>query len=566
MLIMSYHHRRYSIVIWTLSTAVFMVSCGTMPVPDMPQPSSIVAKTTVEEADKPANFSADATSNDENRLSGQQTADVTATQDAVANHQTSEVRDETSSAATDQPPAVEQYAEKVPINMGYAAVADVEDVEDVEVEATSLKSDEAILHEPVISKTQPSQTVFSAVTSDEHEPWRTATAQSSDKSKAELISTDGENNKIGVSATTASALVMLEGEPGIRSASQTESAKVPTFAVLTANDRVQNAIALLNEGDVQKAEKELADALVIEPNNRAARKLMQQLHETPADFFEEQEYFEYVLGPNETLFTVAEKFLEDPLEFYMLAKLNNIKYPNSMVPGKMLIVPGANRSATKEDSVSIPQPSPMQVQTRSAEPVNSEEDIQIERAKVYFAEHRYREAIELLKLHANKEPASKYIPVRELLAQCYIDLTDSLIIKGNLLEAQTTLESSVETLPGNMPLKTKLAMVRNNREAERLYRLGLQESENGKGDQAIKSFAKALQLNPSHEQAKKQIRDLRLTVVEEYHKRAMVLYRKQELNGAIEIWDDVLQLDPNHELAKQYRNRALELKRKIEQL
>ena len=91
-------------------------------------------------------------------------------------------------------------------------------------------------------------------------------------------------------------------------------------------------------------------------------------------------------------------------------------------------------------------------------------------------------------------------------------------------------------------------------------------SQTGKNDQALKTFVEALQLNPEHTQAKKQITDLRLTVVEDYHKQAMVLYRKQELSRAIEIWDDVLKLDPNHELARQYRAKALELKRKIEQL
>jgi tetratricopeptide (TPR) repeat protein len=55
-------------------------------------------------------------------------------------------------------------------------------------------------------------------------------------------------------------------------------------------------------------------------------------------------------------------------------------------------------------------------------------------------------------------------------------------------------------------------------------------------------------------------------VIESYHKKAMVLYRKQELGQAIQVWDKILQLDPNYELAKQYKAKALELQRKIEQL
>jgi tetratricopeptide (TPR) repeat protein len=354
---------------------------------------------------------------------------------------------------------------------------------------------------------------------------------------------------------------LLKSEPGNRQ-------EVPQFAVLTANDRVQNAITLLNAGDEQRAEKELADALVIEPNNRSARKLMQQLHESPTDFFTEEQTFEYVLKPNETLFSVAEKFLEDPLDFYMLAKLNDIKYPNSLVSGKRLIIPGENlllEQDSDEQSL-IPQADSQEAPHADTESVKNEDDIKIERAKVYFTEHRYQEAIELLTPYANKKPVSKFAPLRELLAKSYEALVTGMIKKGNLLDAQAALESSVEALPGNKPLKEQLTNVRNARESERLYRLGVQESQTGKQDQAIKTFAKALQLNPEHEQAKKQIIDLRLTVVENYHKQAMVLYRKQELSKAIEIWDMVLQLDPDYGLAKQYRARALELKRKIEQL
>ncbi len=47
---------------------------------------------------------------------------------------------------------------------------------------------------------------------------------------------------------------------------------------------------------------------------------------------------------------------------------------------------------------------------------------------------------------------------------------------------------------------------------------------------------------------------------------AMTEYRKQNLEKSIELWDAVLALDPNHELAKLYRARAVELKEKLEKL
>ncbi|WP_455209940.1 tetratricopeptide repeat protein [Kaarinaea lacus] len=533
-----------------------------MPVPSLPQPSSTVAKTKLETPHTTVNPSTASAATDNEPSSSSDSTIVSSTQVAEVEKENPGLKNDAPNPATVHSAGEVTSAEVVNVNSNLAA--------QVEIDTSQPTTVEDILQQPVISKTQPSKSVLATVTHNTHQllnrnKHQASASITSGSPDAGVVPTQIRATSINASTvSTSGALSMVEQVP-LKSESQVVEGEVPNYAVLTANDRVKNAINLLHDGDVQKAEKELADALVIEPNNRAARKLMRQLHESPADFFVDDEFFEYVLGPKDTLLSVAEKFLEDPLDFYMLAKLNDIKYPGSIVPGKTLMIPG-NNHIVEQSSTTPPAMNPREVQSKLPEPIKTEEDIQIERAKVYFAEHRYQEAIDLLKPYANKQPVSRYGPLRELLAQSYLNLTEVLIKKGKLLEAQTTLESSVDVLPGNRSLTTQLSMIRNNREAERLYHLGLEESQIGKEDQALKTFAKALQLNPMHEQAKKQITDLRLTVVEEYHKQAMVLYRKQELSRAIEIWDDVLKLDPGHELAKQYRARALELQRKIEQL
>ena len=353
--------------------------------------------------------------------------------------------------------------------------------------------------------------------------------------------------------------------------------EVPKFPIVTADDRVTNAITLLNHGEPARAKNELADALVIEPNNRSARKLMQQLNESPEEIFPEDQYFEYELRPNDTLISIAERFLKDPLDFYMLAKLNDIENPSQLIPGNVLKIPGENTSAMVNNVTPSPtgldahklEETPSEPSNKATPPPRYEksaEEIKFERAQVYFSEKRYKEAIALLRSSAHDQSTTKSADMRELLGSCYLAYANSLVTKGDLLEAQAILESSTEDLPNNKALSTQLQTVKNNREAERLYHLGLLESQAGKQDLALETFSKAVELNPLHVQAKKQITDLRLTVIDEYYKKAMVLYRKQELSAAIEMWDEVLRLDPNHELAKQYRAKALELKRKIEQL
>ena len=54
-------------------------------------------------------------------------------------------------------------------------------------------------------------------------------------------------------------------------------------------------------------------------------------------------------------------------------------------------------------------------------------------------------------------------------------------------------------------------------------------------------------------------------LVATFHQRAIVLYRDQQLDPAIALWDRVLAIDPGYEPATVYRTRALELKQRLKQ-
>jgi hypothetical protein len=50
------------------------------------------------------------------------------------------------------------------------------------------------------------------------------------------------------------------------------------------------------------------------------------------------------------------------------------------------------------------------------------------------------------------------------------------------------------------------------------------------------------------------------------HREALDAYRAQDLNRAIELWDQVLIIDPDHENARLYRAQAVELQVKLRSL
>jgi tetratricopeptide (TPR) repeat protein len=330
------------------------------------------------------------------------------------------------------------------------------------------------------------------------------------------------------------------------------------YRPLSAAEYVQNSITFLNIGLVDRAKKELDEALALDPANRTARKLMRQITMSPAEYFKDTEYFEYVMRPDDDLSTVAEKFLKDPLKFHILAKYNNLDNPAGLMPGKILKIPGEKPERFKRT------PQPMAAQNTTASSTETpiiEQDPKLKLARQHYDRGEYQKAIDLLDQYRSDNPNA-----RDLLVLSYTSYANALVEKAELLEAQTVLEKALSVQPDNNVLREQLRKVKNKRRAERLYQAGLEQHLAGNDDDAFRVFRKVLELNPKHMLARKQLTQIKPDLIETYHKKAMLLYRKQELKEAIKIWDEVLRIDPQHELAKLYRARALELKRRIEQL
>lgn len=102
--------------------------------------------------------------------------------------------------------------------------------------------------------------------------------------------------------------------------------------------------------------------------------------------------------------------------------------------------------------------------------------------------------------------------------------------------------------------------------ARRLQAESLTLLAQGHHQQALARLDAALTLNPRLQPAPGAgAAGLRKEVLAGYHQRAIVLYRDQQLDPAIALWDRVLAIDPGYEPAVVYRTRALELKQRLKQ-
>ena len=107
---------------------------------------------------------------------------------------------------------------------------------------------------------------------------------------------------------------------------------------LSPRDRVRLAIELLDQGDEGRAQVELHASLEEQPNNGAARRLLQQITEDPRTLLAGTPR-PYTVRQGETMSALAERFQGDALLFYALARYNDLEAPNQLSAGQRLMIP-----------------------------------------------------------------------------------------------------------------------------------------------------------------------------------------------------------------------------------
>ena len=113
----------------------------------------------------------------------------------------------------------------------------------------------------------------------------------------------------------------------------------PTLSAAAVQKLVTGAIELLEAGNEDQASADLQRALQSDPNHRLAQQLLKQISADPLATLG-RESFIYRVQPGETLSRIAQRFLGDVHQFYILARYNDIKVPRQLAGGQVIRVPG----------------------------------------------------------------------------------------------------------------------------------------------------------------------------------------------------------------------------------
>ncbi|RQP25390.1 LysM peptidoglycan-binding domain-containing protein [Piscinibacter terrae] len=119
------------------------------------------------------------------------------------------------------------------------------------------------------------------------------------------------------------------------------------------------AAVMLENGHEEQAKSELQRALAADPNNKLALNLMRQITADPVATLG-RESFAYTVRPNDSMSSIAGRFMGDIYSFYILARYNSIAVPKQVSGGQVLRIPGKAPppSVMRETAKAEPAPPP----------------------------------------------------------------------------------------------------------------------------------------------------------------------------------------------------------------
>ncbi|WP_293268916.1 LysM peptidoglycan-binding domain-containing protein [Neptunomonas sp.] len=346
---------------------------------------------------------------------------------------------------------------------------------------------------------------------------------------------------------------------------------------LKPSKRFTLAVNLLESGQPEKARVELVSYLNEKPKSTKAKEIIRQI-DTPVTTYFPQKHFNVTLKKGESLSTLSRDYLGNLYLFYALAKYNNITVPSMIDAGHTIRIPSTSKAlkykASKKPSTKSEKktsPPPKKAVPKTANEITSiaqkpQQPKVLETTPEVAKVSKVIKAQPTLPIEPSKASPPDYLELMyaALEKRDYASATENLeqLYMKNLITPEIESNSSEIYVRGARALESK-----NPKLASKYYLKSAKlQIKHGQQEQSIPSLQRSLALNPNNQAAKSIYRPLQQKLTDQYHRKASIAYRKQELNKAITLWKRVLEIDPNHNAAKAYMAQAQELKAKLSKL
>tara|TARA_R110002153_G_scaffold124543_3_gene270913 strand:+ start:9934 stop:11115 length:1182 start_codon:yes stop_codon:yes gene_type:complete len=329
---------------------------------------------------------------------------------------------------------------------------------------------------------------------------------------------------------------------------------------LTPRQRFSKALEKLENGEEGQALAELNAYLISVPNSNSARNLIAQILTESSQYFP-AENFIVNLKSGASLSTLAKKYLGSALKFYALAKYNNIANPSRVNIGQEIKIPLTQLAISQRDKDNA-----LEREAPSLE--NEETDLAMaEEADSVDAVEDIEEPIEpllteVIPIAPVETAESAFSDLQELIEeQDYAAAIEKVAILRNFGQFnKESRELAIATYTGRAQ---EIAETDNILAANYYTKAGQLNLQKEASFAAFENFKMATDLDDQNDQSMEEMLVLQKEIADKYHREASSAFRRQELDLAIQKWDMVLKVNPDHSSAKLYRAQALELKEKL---
>ncbi|MEZ5584860.1 MAG: LysM peptidoglycan-binding domain-containing protein [Candidatus Competibacteraceae bacterium] len=145
----------------------------------------------------------------------------------------------------------------------------------------------------------------------------------------------------------------------------------PVEENLTVKEYIRRGVGYLEVGNEIDAREDFVRALELEPDNRTAAFMLEQIDADPEAYLG-RDYFPYTVRRGQVLSTIAKRFLGNSLKFYILARYNDIPNPSVIEVGQVLKIPGKPRPEPPPRPEVVAKPESEEAITTVEQPVEPE--------------------------------------------------------------------------------------------------------------------------------------------------------------------------------------------------
>ncbi len=316
----------------------------------------------------------------------------------------------------------------------------------------------------------------------------------------------------------------------------------------TQNNAIKTAINQLELGKRLKAEILINQVLRATPSHPTAKLLKKQLTTEPKFIFNTSRTTQYIIKPGDSLGSIAKQWLGNALYFVSLAQFNNIKNSTQIQLGQLIKIPVMKNSplVSKE---------------------NRRSRANLALLTKYNDEKRYLKSImRMTKIFIVEKDHPK------LLALQTSTLTKLAASKVSISERVKMIEQ-IENI-SNHSKRSFLDANFDQFIQQQLLSVLLDEFvllfEANSFQSAANKLAKAKQIIQSQHSEKKQpstyyYRTEKL-LINKLHEQAILLRKNQQLQKAANIWELILKIQPDNDLALKYFHRTNRLLERLKNL